>query len=376
MSTSALPQSIQPYAVQGGLEGRLTALPLPQLLQHLRLSKATGVLTVTAGGARKAFYVRQGRIVFATSNLPNDRLGELLLREGKITVEEYEASIKGLSKGKRQGKALVEMGALSPKDLWDGVQFQIREIVHSLFEWEEGLFQFEISDLPERERITVDLDVGDLIVVGTRRMPAGGPIRNHFPAGQAVLGRVVGVDAGALESYERHVWELVDGKRTTLEICGRSEIGQPETLKVLYTLLAAGIVRDEGALQAETFDSDFVSEDETDSVLGDFNTMYAFIFGRMLAEVGPITENVFEKYMAKLREERKEVFGGIRLDQDGRLDAAAVRRNLSHIPQEAERLSLLVEALNELLYAELLAVKRTLGAEHETAIIKALQEQT
>ncbi len=34
-----------------------------------------------------------------------------------------------------------------------------------------------------------------------------------------------------------------------------------------------------------------------------------------------------------------------------------------------------MDGLNELLYAELLAVKRTLGAEHETAIIKAFREQ-
>jgi hypothetical protein len=30
-----------------------------------------------------------------------------------------------------------------------------------------------------------------------------------------------------------------------------------------------------------------------------------------------------------------------------------------------------VDALNELLYAEILAVKRTLGAEHEAAVIRA-----
>ena len=34
-----------------------------------------------------------------------------------------------------------------------------------------------------------------------------------------------------------------------------------------------------------------------------------------------------------------------------------------------------MDALNELLYAELLAVKRTLGAEHESNIIKAFRER-
>jgi hypothetical protein len=54
------------------------------------------------------------------------------------------------------------MGALSPKDLWEGVQFQVKEIVYTVFQWDEGQFHFEESSLPEKERITVDLDIQDL----------------------------------------------------------------------------------------------------------------------------------------------------------------------------------------------------------------------
>src|SRR4029078_2289612 len=125
--------------------------------------RATGVLTVSQGGARKSLYVKAGHIVFASSNLPNDCLGTNLLREGKITVEEYEASIRAIAKGKRQGKVLVEMGALSPKDLWEGVQFQVQEILYPIFQWEHGEFVFEESAAPEKERITVDVDILHLI---------------------------------------------------------------------------------------------------------------------------------------------------------------------------------------------------------------------
>jgi hypothetical protein len=51
-----------------------------------------------------------------------------------------------------------------------------------------------------------------------------------------------------------------------------------------------------------------------------------------------------------------------------------VERNLNKAPEDARR-PLLVDSLNELLYAELLAVKRTLGAEHESTIIKAFRER-
>ena len=86
---TAVSKRIEPFLVAGGLKGQVSELPIAEVLQHLRLSRATGILSLISGGARKALYVKDGRVVFASSNLPNDRLGEILIREGKITVEEY-----------------------------------------------------------------------------------------------------------------------------------------------------------------------------------------------------------------------------------------------------------------------------------------------
>jgi hypothetical protein len=372
MSTT-LPKRFEPFVVPGGLRGQLTDLPLPDILQHLRLSAATGVLSVVSGGARKALYLKGGRVVFASSNLPNDRLGEILIREGKITVDEYEASIRAITKGKRQGKVLVEMGALSPKDLWEGVQSQVREIVFSIFLWEEGQFHFEESSLPDKERITVDLDILNLILEGVRRIDANGAVQGRYPEGMFVMEAGDPVPEGLLEPYEEHVISLVDGERTVLEVCHDSEIGDNETLKVLYALLCSGLIRIKSK-KVRTLDQDFVPEDSLYSVISSFNQMYGYIFKYMVREVGPIAENVLEKYLGSLRESRKEVFGGLRLQKDGSLDAVVTERNLNKLPED-ERRARLVDALNELLYAELLAVKRTLGAEHESAIIKAFRER-
>ena len=368
---ATLPKRFEPFVVPGGLKGQIAELPVPDVLQQLRLSKATGILTLVSGGARKALYLTDGRVVFASSNLPNDRLGEILLREGKITVEEYEASIKAITKGKRQGKVLVEMGALSPKDLWEGVQFQVKEIVYTVFQWDEGQFHFEESSLPEKERITVELDIQDHVLAGLRRVDANGRVQSRFPEGDSVLERANPDVPSALEPYEVHVVRLIDGERSVLDICRESEIGDNETLKVLYALLTTGVARVKGR-KVVTLDQDFVPVDTIYSVLDSFNQMYEHIFKYMVREVGPIAENVLEKYLGTLRDARKEVFGGVKLQKDGTLDIAVIERNLNKFPEEQRR-GLLVDGLNELLYAELLAIKRTLGAEHEAAIVKALK---
>ena len=187
-----------------------------------------------------------------------------------------------------------------------------------------------------------------------------------------LLERVPGEDVH-LEPYEAHVLKLVDGERSVLEICRESEIGDNETLKLLYALIAAGVLRAKGK-KVYALDQDFVPEDTLYTVVNSFNQMYGFVFRYMVREVGPIAENVLEKYLSALRESRKDVFNGTKLLKDGTLDAALLERNLNRAPEDRQR-PLLVDALNELLYAELLAVKRTLGADHEASIIRALKER-
>jgi hypothetical protein len=176
-----------------------------------------------------------------------------------------------------------------------------------------------------------------------------------------------------LEAYEEHVLGLVDGERSVVEICRESEIGDNETLKALYAFLAAGILRVKGR-KVYTLDQDFVPEDTLVTVVSSFNQMYSYVFRYMVREVGPIAENVLEKYLNGLRDGRKDVFTGIKLLKDGTLDPSTLERNLNRYA-ENERRGLLVDALNELLYAELLAVKRTLGWEHEANIIRAFKDR-
>ena len=370
MSTSA-PKRLDPFAVAGGFRGTLARLSLPELLRELQSARATGILSLVAGGARKALYLKDGRVVFATSNVPSDRLGEVLLRDGRITAEQNEASARALAHGRRQGRALVEAGVLTPDELWSAVQSQVREIVFSVFEWTEGTFHFEDSPLPERERITVDLDVTSLVVEGVRRLDPAGAVRARHPEAALVLERAGEPATGLLHAWEAHVLSLVDGERCVMEIAHESEAGEGQTLKALYGFLSAGVVRVRGR-KVRALDQDFVPEDGTFSVIESFNAMYRHVLAYMVREVGPIAENVLAKYLNKVREARPEILAGVGLQRDGSLDEGAVERNAGRIAEDRRRRAL-VDALNELLYAELLAVKRTLGADHESSIVRELR---
>jgi hypothetical protein len=143
--------------------GQLQEHSLPELLQTLQAQRAVGILTLHHGREIKSVYLKEGEIVFATSNQESDRLGDILLRIGRISRQEYDCAVKMIqTTGKRQGAILVELGFLNPSELFEGLKVQIKEILFSLFLWDEGEFEFRPGGLP-RQTILLRLDPLQLI---------------------------------------------------------------------------------------------------------------------------------------------------------------------------------------------------------------------
>jgi hypothetical protein len=364
--------SAEELAGSESLRGRLSQISLPQILAHLQTSKRTGVLSLVNAGVHKSIYFKDGRVVFAASSLTQDRLGEVLLRGGKISADEYLRIENYIRGGQRLGKALVESGVLSPKDLWWAIEQQVQEIVWSLFAWEDGYFHFDKDDRPNREKITVDLEIDALIVEGIRRIDGTGAVRHYVPL-DTILETTDREPPLGLEPHEKHVLELIDGARTVSEVCGESEIGEAETRKVLHAFVSVGILRPSGAAETSTESGAEEAADDYVGMVELYNNMYRYLFRHMSGEVGPIAEIILEKYLNELKDRPDSIFERARLQRDGSLDPREIEKNVLQI-QEAHRKNLLIEALNELLYAELLAVKRTLGASHESQLIQVFRK--
>ncbi len=157
--------------------GRLEGISVPDLLWAFCLRKTTGALTVHRSGVKKTVYFDDGRVVFASSSDPDDRLGELLLREKMITLAHLEEILTRLNTGKRIGTLLVDAGYLQPNDMVNGVLLQVRNIITDLFMWETGEYQFREGPLPPVEVITLGTHTGDIILHGVRRLRSFSMIR-------------------------------------------------------------------------------------------------------------------------------------------------------------------------------------------------------
>ena len=89
------------------LSGDLTEIRFPTLLMSLYRERETGVLTLTGLTYRKSLYIEEGKIIFASSDDPDDRLGECLLRRNMITAQNYLDSAEQIRPGRRQGELVT-----------------------------------------------------------------------------------------------------------------------------------------------------------------------------------------------------------------------------------------------------------------------------
>jgi hypothetical protein len=120
------------------LTADVRAFSMADVLQMVHASAKSGFLYFEHGECAKTVYLHAGEVVFATSNQRVDRLGECLLRACDITAEQQMEAEAAYKPPAPFGRFLVELGFLTPRELWDGVKNQVEEIVRSLFAFSAG----------------------------------------------------------------------------------------------------------------------------------------------------------------------------------------------------------------------------------------------
>lgn len=238
------------------MEGTLDETPVPAVVQSFSASGKSGVLHLSRGSTTKRIYFKDGAIVFASSDDADERLGERLVRAGALKRVELELACRVLASSHlRLGATLVEMGYLATDELDRRVKEQITSIVHSLCPWESGEFRAEIRDSsvpPDLERD--DLSTARLLIEGVRRIEDFATVRRGLGDLKGLLSYAL--DPTKLQSdldltpAEGFVLSRVDGATSPGEIAKLSPLGEEETLRCVYALVASGILEVRSAARA------------------------------------------------------------------------------------------------------------------------------
>ncbi len=228
------------------LQGTLAHRDFPTLVQALHEQRWSGLLTLTNFGVGKSVTVQDGRLVFASSSSPDDRLGELLLRRGRLSLKQLVRASDAVAPGKRLGTILVEQGALEPRDLVRSVVEQTQEVIYGVFQWTEGQYRLQ-EGAPPAESITLNLSTPDLIVEGIRRIESWTRI-NRAVGGLAARfirsSNYVQLTQGMTLSPERAVLlEAMADEMPVEALCGSTPMSDFELCRTLWAFRVIGLVR-------------------------------------------------------------------------------------------------------------------------------------
>ena len=211
---------------------------LAELLVELKERGETGVIEVHADGFRTDIYLHSGDPVLAEGGTVRETLGRLLLRHGTLREEDYVRVIQRMteslveSEPLRMGEALVELGLLTPVEVYEALVTQVQEKVIACF-------HFEQVDLSFRPRAVLPEHGGAFRCAPAEAVMLRG-VKAHFDARRI---------AALLAPYEsRH--PAVRGEVTTLAERFQLDPAEQRFLRGLTGERTLAALRQDGTLDA------------------------------------------------------------------------------------------------------------------------------
>jgi hypothetical protein len=226
--------------------GRLEGVGMPELIWDVCRRRKTGALHLSRGSVERRLFITEGRIIFAASTDPNDRLGETLLRQSKITLAQLEEALSIQLTGKRLGTLMVESGVLDPEDLVAAVAGQVKAVVLDLLTWTRGEYRFEEGPVPE-EDIQLGISTGELLLEGLRgirscKMVTRGVGPSHTIYGLADDWAKQVEELRLMEGAQLLIERLAQGPESVSRLCSDVCLSSFEACQTLWALKLIGIV--------------------------------------------------------------------------------------------------------------------------------------
>jgi CheY-like chemotaxis protein len=232
-------------------EGSLERVRVWDLIAGILARRASGVLSLVSRGVERRFFAEEGELTMATSSAREDRLIELLHREGRLTESQYQqAAITIGASGRRAGAVLVEKGLIASRELFPLVRHHYEALIYDSFSWTEGAWRFREGRQRVSERILLDLPTAGIIMEGLRSRARLEDLAAIAPPGSRPSRTDEGIrplQETGLSEHELEVLEWCDGKRDTETIATRFDMPHGELCAILAGLKILGWVSVEGA---------------------------------------------------------------------------------------------------------------------------------
>lgn len=350
------------------LSADVRSFPLADLLELVHGMGKSGFLLFQHGDEEKAVYLSRGEVVFAESNLPSDRLGACLLRSGALTAAQLELAERRYHPLTRFGKVVVELGLLTPRDLWNGVRLQVEEIVRSLFSFNAGWIHFWEGEVEPANVVRLSLPTHRLIEEGLERRDEllrflgllEHPRTRILPCGEP---------KPASSEMERAILQALRSEQCFTAVCHQAGLDPRTAARALQFLQLTGRVTID---QGDARDNDFDAAD--DDVVREAVTLHVKLIDELAAPLVALegASTVSERLNRVLEEgaSSRMLLDGICFGPQASLDPTAIEHRALRLP--GDRVRQVDEALGELIAYLEFELKNHPQIEDSSAFLEAV----
>src|SRR5262249_36163001 len=185
----------------------------------------------------------------AESNARDDRMGEVLVRHGRLTAADLKrATGFALRDKKRLGLVLIELGLLGADQLEDALALHVHESLTKVFTWKDGTYDFApgTDTGPVVTDTTLKVSTGELILEAAHAVSDPDVVRYYL----GDIDRILGLATDPLLRFQRvtltpadgYVLSRVDGTLSAREVVAMIPLPPEEVQRSLFGLLSTGMV--------------------------------------------------------------------------------------------------------------------------------------
>jgi hypothetical protein len=230
------------------LAGNLKDTSIPRLLNAYYESRHSGELKLKHNNALKVIYFEAGRLIYAASNITQERFGRLCVRRGVVTEEKLKEVLAFAKEHNlRTGEALVRQGLLSAEQRRQLIEEQVKEIVWATFSWTDGAYGFSRMRPPQGGLVKLSVFPGDLILEGVLKLETLPALRQRMPRSRRLFPKAdppYGLHELKLAGQQALLLAYADGSKTVEDLLALTDLSEHDVLATLRALELLGVLEE------------------------------------------------------------------------------------------------------------------------------------